>query len=210
MPVIIRNTKAFAEKISIFTQGDEQAFEEIGKDAARMIVQTTLAGIGEDDAPFKPYSESYQKLLDHVGGKPSGIVDLRGIFYHKGRGPKRFKDPARERKRQRRALEKGGGRRAFMQVTLGGRTFLVTTQLTRPRLGLVDPQSEMSADLISVRVTKTGFRLVYQPRRADETYMLTHQQDRPWFTVNKTAVAAVIFDGLRAYFKAKVRRWNNS
>src|SRR5205809_3386791 len=172
MPVIIRPTKAFSEKISVFTSGDEEAFAAIGKDAARMIVQTTLAGIGEDDEPFKEYSESYKRLLEHVGGKPSGTVDLRGVFYHKGRGPKRFKDPAREQQRQRRALAKGGGRRAFMQVEVGGRTFLVTTQLTRPRLGLIDPQSEMSADLIKVRVTKTGFRLVYQPRRADETYML--------------------------------------
>src|SRR5689334_3804877 len=76
--------------------------EFIGGIGAAAIIQTTLAGIGENDQPFEPYSPAYKELIDSVGGKPRQVVDLRGLFYHDGQ------------RRSRGKKDRGQGRRAFV------------------------------------------------------------------------------------------------
>jgi len=218
MPVTqnVNIANAFRGKCDAFMQGIRQGFPLVGEAAANAIVQTTLAGIGEGDAPFAPYSESYQAQLDAVGGKPSGVVDLRGIFvkdsrYKKGR-TRRFKDATKEAARVKRARARGEGRIAFVQVTIGDRSFIAQTKATRARKGLVDQQSEMSADLIHVLATPNGIRLEYRPRH--DSYMVNHNEGdgvpkREWFTVQKTPVKAAVSATLVTIFRALIRSFNS-
>lgn len=83
--------------------------ELIGKIVAETIVRTTLAGIGEGDQAFAPYSAQYQALIDAVGGKPQQTVNLRGLFYHKGQKRVKFRSEARRQQFRE-------GRRAIVQV----------------------------------------------------------------------------------------------
>src|SRR4051812_30237106 len=81
--------------------GDDLKF--VGEQGATAIIASTLAGVGEADSPFAPYSPAYKELIDSVGGKPRQVVDLRGLFYHSGQ------------KRSRSKKNLGQGRRAFIQ-----------------------------------------------------------------------------------------------
>lgn len=176
----------------------------IGEAAAVAIVQTTLAGIGAGDAPFAPYSASYKELIDAVGGKPRQTVDLRGLFYHDGQ------------KRSRSKQNRGQGRRAFVTRAFaifpqGGHdnrliSFQAKTAETRPQRGLTDPLSEMSLDLIHVEATDDGLTVFYEPRQHD--YMLAHQETRPWFSANKSAVRAAIASAVQTVIGARVQ-WAN-
>lgn len=198
-------TADFKKKCKAIIDGIQEALPIAGEVTRDEIVRTTLAGIGKDDEPFAPYSKAYQTLIDAVGGKPGGVVNLRGVFLkrdYKGGKPK-FKNEKRESAYQRRL---GYGRRAFVQVSFGEKSFLIQTPPTRPQKGLIDPQSEMSADLIKVTVQKTGFRLDYTPRQKD--YMLYHNDTRVWFSVEKTAVRAALASVLATVFKALIRNFN--
>jgi hypothetical protein len=210
MPMRVRHdvTSAFRKKADDLRKGIQALIPLAAEVVRDGIIQTTLAGIGANDAPFKPYSPAYQALIDSVGGKPSGGVDLRGIFVKEGAKKTRtFKDPKREAKRQRNALAKGIGRRAFVQVSIGDTTFTAQTKPTRPRMGLVDPQSEMSADLIKITVTANGFRLDYSPRQRD--YMTKHNETRPWFSTAKTPIKAAFAEVLRVGFRALIQNFNS-
>lgn len=206
--VALRAQQRFAQ----FTAGLQEDLELVGAEAADEIVKTTLQGKGEGGELFAAYSASYQALLDSVGGKPGGVVDLRGIFYPPGKEPNRpnrrkgSKAFAREAERSRRALRRGVGRRAFVRIAIGGRTFFAQTRPTRPRRGITDPLSEMSRDLIHVIATDTSFTLEYRPR--EKSYMVEHQKTRPWFTLNKPTVTAIVRAFLIALFKARVNAFN--
>lgn len=211
MPMKIRQnvTNGFRSKANILLQGLQDAIPLAGEVVRDGIIQTTLVGIGDGDTSFKPYSKAYQQLIDAVGGKPNGGVDLRGIFLkqgYKGGKVRKFKNAQREAARQRRALAKGIGRVGYVQVTAGGKSFIVKTPPTRQRRGLIDPQSEMSADLIKITAQKTGFRLDYVPRQFD--YMQKHNETRPWFSTNKTPIKAAFASVLASVFKALIRNFN--
>jgi hypothetical protein len=210
MPLKINEnvSRAFRGKCDALLQGIQDAMPIAGEAVRDAIVQTTLAGIGAGDAPFKAYSPGYQALIDSVGGKPGGVVNLRGVFLKPGYkgGTKRFKDRTRELSRQRRALQRGAGRRAFVHVVIGSRSFIAKTKETRPQRGIIDPQSEMSADLIEVVVKKTGFTLIYHPRKTD--YMVTHNETREWFSTDKAAVKAALASVMAQVFRALVRQFN--
>jgi hypothetical protein len=209
MPVTINESVSidFANRAGAFMQGLKDALPLVGEVARDEVIRTTLVGIGKGDAPFKPYSPSYQALIDAVGGKPGGVVNLRGIFVKKGAKQFRFKDAAREAKRQRRALTRGAGRRAYVQISAGGRSFVAMTQPTRPQMGLVDPQSEMSADLIDIRVSGDSVSLQYHPRQHD--YMIGHNDTRPWFSLEKSAVKGAVAEALKHIFVALIHSFNN-
>jgi hypothetical protein len=188
-------------KLGGLLSGMKDDHEFIGQAAAVAIIQTTLAGIGENDEPFAPYSASYKELIDSVGGKPRQVVDLRGLFYHQGQ------------KRSRSKKDLGQGRRAFVTRAFavfpqsGNDNRLVHFQAktaeTRPQRGLTDPLSEMSLDLVHVEATDNSLQVYYEPRAND--YMLVHQQTRPWFSANKTAVRAAIYSAVETVIKARVQ-----
>jgi hypothetical protein len=182
-----------------------------GENAAEAIVSTTLAGIGENDQPFAPYSPAYLATIDAVGGKPQQTVNLRGLFYHAGQKRVRFRNP--ERRRQYRE-----GRRAYIAVgftTKGGRSvaFTAKTGITRPAKGIIDPLSEMSLDLIFVTAWGSYLKLTYAPR--EKPYMIHHNEgtgrgpQRRWFTLEKTKVQQALLTTLREAIKARVA-WFNS
>jgi hypothetical protein len=208
-------SSAFRGKCKAFMDGIRQSFPLVGEVARDAIVQTTLAGIGEGDSSFAQYSKLYQEQLDAVGGKPSGVVDLRGIFvkdqrYGKTR-TRRFKNPTREAARVKRARARGEGRQAFVLVTIGKTSFIARTKVTRARKGLLDPESEMSTDLIRIIAMPNGIRLEYRPRH--ESYMINHNEGdgvvkREWFSVNKTPVKAAVSSTLATIFRALIRSFN--
>jgi hypothetical protein len=173
-------------------------------------VQTTLAGIGEKDQPFAPYSPAYKEQIDSVGGKPRQVVDLRGLFYHKGQkrsGSKRNLGQGR----------RGVVKRAFQRDT---RSKFQTPSIvsfrtaeTRPQRGIIDPLSEMSLDLIKVESTNDRLTIEYEPREKD--YMILHNKgdgklpQRKWFTANKTAVRAAILQATSTVIQARVEWFND-
>jgi len=172
--------------------------KEAGSIMADEIVRTTLAGIGDGDQPFREYSPAYRALIESVGGKASGVVDLRGVFEKRAPKGGEYSRTARSR---------GAGRRAYVEISAGGRRFFARTKRTRPRLGLVDPQSEMSRDLITVEVTGAArAKIVYKPRA--QSYMILHNEDRKWFSVNKTAVQAAGVYTLQQLFAARCDAFN--
>ena len=87
--------EAMKRRISSIFDEMKPDLELIGKLAAEAIVRTTLAGIGEKDEAFAPYSQAYAQLIAAVGGKPRQVVDLRGLFYHKGQNRVKFRSEAR-------------------------------------------------------------------------------------------------------------------
>lgn len=188
------------------------AFDNMGEDlkfageaAAEAIVVTTLAGIGEGDAPFAPYSRAYQEVLDAVGGKMRGTVDLRGIFYHAGQKRVRYRSEARRRQYRE-------GRQAYIRVAFGNLSFTARTGVTRPAKGIIDPLSEMSRDLISVVATDYNLKITYTAR--SEPYMIAHQEGsgrapkRVWFTLNKTKVREALLSSIRTAIAARVNWFN--
>jgi hypothetical protein len=187
--------KRFKDGIDNLFDGFEEDLQVVGEIARDEIVRATLAGIGENDEPFAPYSAKYRELIESVGGKPGGVVNLRGVFYHGGREPKKVS--ARMRRM-------GAGRRAFVWVNAGGTRFLARTKLTRPQKGLTDAESEMSVDLISVKVQEKSqsVRIVYVPRR--EKYMIFHQETRKWFTLNRANVRGAIVEAMRRLLEARI------
>jgi hypothetical protein len=203
-------------KIRGMFSGMADDFQEVGKVGAEGIVRTTLAGIAEGDAAFPAYSKAYQELLAAVGGKSRQVVDLRGVFYPSGAGPRGLNTPnlALRSKRSRSYLKRGATRQAYITVTLpGGRTFLAKTKLTRPALGLTDKLSEMSLDLIQVETTDTTLRIIYEPRR--KAYMVWHQEGRgnlpvrKWFSVQKAGVWFAMVDALERLIAARVAWFND-
>lgn len=198
------------ERITGFFDGFEEDLKLVGEAGAEAIVRTTLAGIGEDDKPFASYSPAYQATLEAVGGKARQTVDLRGIFYHEGQARKQYKS---ERSRQK----EREGRRAYTSVAFvakgKGVSFTGQTKTTRPQIGLTDPRSEMSLDLIHVTATPDRLRIEYIPREHD--YMVTaHQRGegkspaRVWFSARKTAVWAGMLDMFKRVVMARVMRFN--
>jgi hypothetical protein len=200
-------------------------FRLVGQTGAEAIVRATLAGIGEADTPFAPYSPAYAALIASVGGKPQQTVNLRGLFYPPGTEPdwKKLGLTKRGRKTIEVIRRRGGGRRAYVSVAfargglagyLGGVGSLVRftgrTPTTRPQLGLTDPLSEMSLDLITVEASGNTLRIVYTPRSRD--YMIAHQRGegrmprRTWFTLNRHVVLAAMRRGLEICLAARVKR----
>lgn len=225
--------------------------EFVGQALIEPIITSTLAGIGEDDQPFAPYSRRYLDLINAVGGKPGGVVNLRGIFYPKwARGkanPRNILKAERrlaalrarsgvfDRAQSRlqgtinRIRRQGGLRQAFtgLAFVAGGstpgdpaeaqirgriRVFQARTQITRPQLGQIDPLSELSADLIRVRVQGFRITLTYRPRRSP--HMIAHQEGnahlpkRKWFTPRKTLVRTTLSKAAELVIKAKVAAFN--
>lgn len=207
-----------AGKITGFFNGFSEDLKMAGEAGAAAIVQTTLAGIADNDAAFAPYSASYQALIDAVGGKPQQTVNMRGVFEHDGRdqlSPKRaIKDQSKWLKFQKNQLAKGAGRRAYITVSAGGKTFTAQTKQTRPALGLTDPQSEMSVDLIHVEATDTQLTLRYEPRA--KPYMVYHNNgtanhapQRKWFSAKKEAVWGNMIYVIKTAIKARIQWFND-
>lgn len=218
----VGDAERVAARVRAFFANFKEDMQLAGDAAARGIVQTTLAGIGERDEAFAPYSAEYKALLAAVGGKQRGVVDLRGIFYPDGKGPRGM---AALRKFQARAARRrdGAGRSAFVQVAaisaqpgalgVSGRTFFARTKLTRPQRGLTDPLSEMSLDLLKVEATDRGFKIVYRPRK--KPYMIAHQKNPPkgtprrvWFTLDKKAVGAGVRNSMKQILRARAAWFN--
>ena len=189
--------------------------ELVGKSAAEGIIQTTLAGIGDGDQPFAPYSPAYQAQLDAVGGKARQVVDLRGVFYHADQQPKTYRSEAarareREGRRGRTAVSfiAAANTDAAHRVAFGART-----GTTRPSLGLTDPRSELSLDLISIEATDEKLSIIYKPRK--NGYMIDHHNGtgnapaRPWFSLNKAAIRARALTMLRGLLDARAQRFND-
>lgn len=198
-------------KLAMLFENLEPDLRLVGEVGATAIVQTTLAGIGEGDQPFAPYSPAYKALLDAVGGKPRQTVDLRGLFYHEGQTQKKYRS---EKVRRREAA----GRQAYIGVAFaslksGVRSFTGKTGVTRPQLGLTDPRSEMSLDLIHVEVADKSFSIIYESR--EKPYMIAHQDGdnhmpmRKWFTANKAAVRAGLFRAIEIIFEARASWFND-
>ncbi|HLL88759.1 MAG TPA: hypothetical protein VK324_05610 [Tepidisphaeraceae bacterium] len=202
-------------KLGTFFSGMEEDLTAAGEAGADAIVQTTLAGIGEGDRPFAPYSASYGQTIDAVGGKSRGTTDLRGMFYPPGTGP----TPPRNTKGglaawEKRQRAKGAGRRGYVAVTVaqGARTFHARTAVTRPQRGLTDPLSEMSRDLVRVEAEGSTLRIIYEPRA--RKHMIYHQQGdgvprRVWFTADKAAVRGGMVAVVGVALKARAA-WFNS
>lgn len=188
--------------------------EFAGESAADAIVQTTLAGLGEDDKPFQPYSPAYDELIQSVGGKPRGNVDMRGIFYHAGQ--KRYKGKK----------DLGQGRRANVNVGFAKRhtsdsltpdlvNFTARTAETRPMRGMTDSLSAMSRDLIKIEATDISLKIIYEPRNASESYMIDHnegkgkQPKRTWFTWKKAAVQGAVMNAVETLIRARVAWFND-
>lgn len=203
-----------AERIEAMWADMAPDLKMVGQAGAEAIVRTTLAGIGEDDQGFTPYSKAYQEVVDAVGGKPQGGVNLRGLFYHGGQKRKRYRsEAARLRERE--------GRQAFVSVTFGTRglmlggqgllsSFTARTGVTRPARGVTDPLSEMSLDLIRVDATHDSISLRYVPR--SKPYMIRHHNGdskmprRPWFTLKRAACVAGMHKVLRLVVRARIAR----
>jgi hypothetical protein len=198
----IRKKKDFGalkDKLRALVSDFTPDLEVAGEAGADAIIQTTLAGIGVNDQAFRQYSKSYLEQIEAVGGKPSGVVDLRGIFFAKGGN---LNKRGISKGFSKRARSRGAGRQAYVFIKLGGKNVLVKTKVTRPRYGATDPNSEMSRDLITIEVEKLRVKLIYRPRR--KNYMILHNRDRVWFTVNKTPVREAIFVTLQELFKARI------
>ncbi len=202
-------------KFAGFFAGMAEDLEHVGTIGAEAIVQTTLAGIGEDDQPFAPYSQQYAALLASVGGKQRGVVDLRGIFLHDDQTlePKRKLKGEQLAKWKENRRRQGAFRQAYVRVTVGGRTFIARTKQTRPQVGPTDPLSEMSLDLISVKATDSKLTIMYTPRSKE--YMIYHQHgegknpQRLWFTARKAAVERAMINALKLCIKARVQWFND-
>lgn len=201
-----KSVRPLAKRLMALVSDFTPELKLAGEVAADQIIITTLQGIGEGDKAFTPYSESYANLLAHVGGKPSGVVDLRGVFQHAG---KREKSPKQISKN---LISKGGGRKAFIWITLGKKQILFQTAQTRARKGIIDKDSEMSRDLIKVEVSQSRCKLIYTNRLVN--YMIRHQRgdsrmpQRKWFSINKVAVKAAAISVLTAAFQARIARFN--
>lgn len=232
MPMTINNgADDFKKRVEAFKAGIKEMLPIVGEIARDEIVRSTLAGIAEGDAAFTPYSKGYAELTEAVGGKTSGVVDLRGIFVHsgttkakkeirrKGLGnikvfdtPEKRARLAKEANRQKRLLRKGGFRQAYVRVTISGKSFFAKTAFTRPRRSLEDTDSEMSTDLIKVTTNATGIKLVYSPRHTE--YMIWHQEGegklpkRVWFSVEKANVKGAVQGALSQMFQALIADFN--
>jgi hypothetical protein len=189
--------KRFREAVDGIFDDFDADLKFIGEQVAAAIIQTTLAGLGENDGPFKQYSPKYKELIEAVGGKPGGVVNLRGVFYHDNKS----------RRVSKTSLRKGGGRRAYVLLTFGGRSFIARTRQTRPQSGLIDKESEMSLDLIEIKVpplaNPTVF-LIYRARKIP--YMVKHNETRRWFTLKKSAVRGAAIETMRTLLAARVDR----
>lgn len=211
---IKRDVRSLANRLRTLVDDFTPEMKIAGEAAADEIVRTTLSNKADGDKPFAEYSKSYQELLDAVGGKPSGHVDLRGVFLPKG---KRQRTPKGVSKN---LLQKGGGRKAYIFITVakGKKTILVQTRQTRARQGLEDKNSEMSRDLITVvafpgiKAEHQRVKLIYRPRR--KNYMIVHQRgegkmpQRKWFSVNKIAVRTAAIATMKHLFAARVAEFN--
>lgn len=200
------DARRIANKFRNFFKDIESDIKLCGENARTAIVQTTLGGIGANDEPFAPYSIRYQEVIDAVGGKPRQNVDLRGLFYHEGQKQKKYRS---EKSRQK----ERAGRQAYIEVAFGGVGFTAKTGITRPQLGITDTLSEMSDDLIEVKVLARGrLRLVYRPRK--EGYMIAHNEGegklpkREWFTFRKTMVVSALLDTFAHCIRARVVYFN--
>jgi hypothetical protein len=203
------------KKINGFFDGLAEDLKPVGETAAEAILRTTLAGVGANDQTFLPYSASYLAKLEAVGGKPRQVVDLRGVFYGPGSAEpiSTKKNALRGERKDAKLRSQGANRRAFVSVTAGGRTFTAQTAITRPQLGLTDPNSELSLDLITITTTDTSLKITYTPRR--NRYMLFHQDGegknpkREWFSLNKTGVLAAMTHMLKTVLAARAQRFND-
>lgn len=167
----------------------------VGQAAAAAIVSTTLAGVGAGDRPFAPYSPAYAAQVA-AAGKPGDPVNLRGVVRPAGSGGSgRGAGPARGKGKAARA-----NRPTFHTVT--------RTPGRPPSTALVDPNSELSLDLITVTTTANAVDLVYTPRR--DGYMVDHQTGtatlpaRPWFSLDKAAVRSAALAAARDVLVARL------
>lgn len=219
MPVTTDGFDRVDDKLARFFDNMAPDLKLVGETGAEAIVRTTLAGIGEDDEAFAPYSRVYQEIIEAVGGKPQQTVNLRGLFYHEGQQRKRYRSDA---SRQR----EGEGRQAYIGVRFDARTldsqaaggraqidFTARTGVTRPQLGLTDPRSEMSLDLIRVESTDDSLSIIYSPR--EKPYMVSHQTGsgnapaRPWFSVRKRAVWEAMHATMATIIKSRGQWFND-
>ena len=190
------------EKLDQLFGNLESDMQLAGEAAAEAIVATTLAGVADGDQPFAPYSAVYQKRIDAVGGKPHQVVDLRGLFYKRFARRKQYRSNAA---RVRERADRAAGRAIHSTGNVRAQ------DVTRPSLGILDPRSEMSVDLIHVDPTDSGLELRYSPREVE--YMIRHNNGdekmprRPWFSLNKTAVKAAIQKTLELCWKERIRRF---
>jgi hypothetical protein len=197
----------FAKRLRALTEDFSGEMKIAGEVAGDEIVKSTLSGIGEGDVAFTPYSKGYQALLDAVGGKPSGAVDLRGVFLHEG---KKEKTPAQV---SRNLLRLGGGRKAHIFVRIAGKVIRVTTRQTRARKPTLDPQSELSTDLMHVEADRKSAKVFYKYRV--KGYMLIHQRGegrmpmRKWFSLKKRSVRAAVFGTLKVLWAARCAEFNS-
>lgn len=77
----------------------------------------------------------------------------------------------------------------------------------RPARGILDPDSEMSTDLIPVEEAgPASVKLSYRPR--NKQYMVKHQDTRPWFSLNKTSVVSAVFDVLTKILTRRADKFN--
>ena len=156
--------------------------EPVGEQTARLIVSETLNDRGDNDQPFAPYSPGYARQLREAGAKLDGKVDLRGVF---GSGP-------------------GPGH-------IGAKPGVIR-RATRAPGGVVDPESELSADLIHVSVEAGRITLNYRPRSSP--HMVVHQAggghmpQRVWFTLERPAIKESVRDMVEAILGRYVRHFN--
>jgi hypothetical protein len=228
------------EKIRTFFADMGPDLKLVGEVMAEAIVRTTLAGIGENDAPFAPYSPAYQEYIEAVGGKPQQTVSLRGLFYKAGQKRAKLGDKARLRLREGRQAfigrsfvtrlrprlgrgtvakrARAGGLDFFQSIGAaaprGVAKFTAKTGVTRPARGVTDKLSEMSLDLIKIEAADDSLRLIYTPRERD--YMVTHQKGegkmprRVWFSFKKAAVMAAGIRVMTVILSARALNFNLS
>lgn len=185
-------------------------WQKVGEVAASGVIQWTLAGIGAGDQAFAPYSASYQRQLDAVGGKVRQTVDMRGIFLKEGQKLPKYR--SEKRMKQMGAGKQGKYGVAFVSLTTGIHVFEAKTKVTRPANGITDPYSEMSLDLLAVQAFESGVTITYNPRKED--YMVAHNDgagrapQREWFTLDRAAIKAAVMAATTAVLSSRVERFN--
>lgn len=147
-------------RVDAFT-GDWVPDLEAAGDAGRdRMVERVLDGESSVGGPFKPYSERYQKLIDRFGGKPGGVVNLRGIFPADGtrvRRPDRgVVDPESEMSAHLIRVE-SDGRTLTLTYESSGRQYMFAHQETRPWFGIDDDATQQAimdrlAEMVEQRV----------------------------------------------------------
>lgn len=152
-----------------------------GEAAADAIVETTLKGIGENDAPFVPYSPSYTHFLERTKAKPTEPVNLRGALYSGGRTNR-------------------GGNRIRSQKSRAG-IYDAESEMSRDLIKVVVVEDSR------VRIVYKERKKPYMKYHLDGSGNLPQ---RKWFSIKKSEVKAAAMAEIRAEWHDRIAQQNGN